>query len=88
MWMLFVEAKTWNCRPSELMAIQDDYVAYCLDQAVGHFGRTVEAELDKVEGKTAEERTHKRQRVLERFLDLEDQKPSRGQFADPAAMFK
>lgn len=84
-----MDAKTWSCRPSDLLNIQDDYVAYCLDQAVGYFGRTLESELEKAgsDSKNDNEAEWKRKAVLDRFLD-EDDKPQRGQFADPAAMFK
>jgi hypothetical protein len=85
--MTFVDAKTWNCRPSDLLAITDDYVAFCLDQAVGYFGRVVEADLEAVEGKTDAERNQKRDRVLQKYIGDKDEKPRRGQFADPAAMF-
>jgi hypothetical protein len=84
---LYVDAKTWNCRPSNLLAIEDDYVAYCLDQAVGYLGRSIEAELGRVEAKSESEAEAKRQRVLERFLYDEKTKPTRGAYADPAAMF-
>lgn len=67
------------------MAISDDYVAYCLDQAVGYLGRAIEGELSRVEAKTDAEAMAKRQRVLDRFFD-DETKPSRGSFADPAAM--
>lgn len=83
-----MDAKTWNCRPSDLLSIKDEYVAYCFDQAVGYFGRTLEAELEGVEAKTAAERDQKRKRILSKYLDDETEKPRRGQFADPAAMFK
>jgi hypothetical protein len=84
-----VDAKTWNCRPSNLLAIEDDYVAYCLDQAVGYFGRHLEAELEKAgsDAKNDEEAQWKRQRVLDKYLGEED-KHQRGRFADPAAAFK
>jgi hypothetical protein len=84
-----VDAKTWSCRPSDLLNIQDDYVAYCLDQAVAYFGRTLESELEKAGSgaKNESEAEWKRKAVLERFLG-EDDKPQRGMFADPAAMFK
>lgn len=84
-----MDAKTWGVRPSSLVAVDDDYVAYCLDQAVGYFGRTLEAELEKAgsDAKNDEEAEWKRQRVLSSFLG-EDKKPQRGMFADPAALFK
>lgn len=84
-----MDAKTWNCRPSDLLNIQDDYVAYCLDQAVGYFGRTLENELEKAgsDAKNNADAEWKRRAVLDRYLGDND-KPQRGQFADPAAMFK
>lgn len=83
-----MDAKTWSCRPSDLLGIEDDYVAYCLDQAVGYFGRHLEAELSNVEAKDNNEGEWKRRLILERYLGTEEDKPSRGAFADPAAMFK
>jgi hypothetical protein len=47
----------------------------------------VEADLEAVEGKTDAERNQKRDRVLQKYIGDEDEKPRRGQFADPAAMF-
>lgn len=84
-----MDAKTWGVRPSELLAIDDEYVAYCLDQAVGYFGRTLDAELEKAgsDAKNEDEAEYKRKRVLDAFLG-EDKKPQRGMFADPAALFK
>lgn len=67
------------------MALDDEYVAYCFDQAVGYIGRAIDAELDKVESKTQSEAEYKRKLVFERFFGDED-KPSRGLYADPAAM--
>lgn len=81
-----MDAKTWNCRPSDLLAIEDEYAAYCLDQAVGYFGRTLQAELDSVDEKDASTTEHKRRMILERYLG-DKEKPARGLFADPAAMF-
>lgn len=68
------------------MGVDDPYVAYCLDQAVGHFGRTLQGELDSVDAKDAADGEYKRRRILEKYLGEED-KPSRGMFADPATMF-
>lgn len=84
--MLFMDAKTWSCRPSDLLRIEDDYVAYCLDQAVGHFGRVVENELQSVEAKTVEEANYKRRQILDQYLNPDSDKPARGMYADPAAM--
>jgi hypothetical protein len=59
-----------------------------LDQAVGHFGRALEAELEKAgsDAKNDDEAEWKRRKVLDSFLGEED-KPQRGVYADPAAMF-
>jgi len=62
----------WSVRPSTLLAIQDDYTAYCFDQACGHFGMSVEAEMDAVQAKTDTDRNRKRYQVLARILQLPD----------------
>lgn len=82
-----MDAKTWNCRPSDLLSIDDRYVAYCLDQAVGYFGRHLEAELEKAGNgaKNDQEAEWKRRLVMDRYMSDTD-KPQRGMFADPAAM--
>lgn len=67
------------------MAIEDEYVAYCLDQAIGYIGRAIEGELEKIEAKTEQEAEQKRKLVFERFFG-DESKPSRGLYADPAAM--
>lgn len=69
------------------MAIEDEYVAYCLDQAVGYIGRSLESELEKVESKTPQEAEWKRKKIFARFFGEED-KPSRGLYADPVAMLE
>lgn len=84
-----MDAKTWNCRPSDLLAIEDDYVAYCVDQAVGYFGRHLEGELERAgsDAKTQDEAEWKQKQILDKYLGEED-KPQRGLYADPAAMLK
>jgi len=62
----------WSVRPSTLLAIHDDYTAYCFDQACGHFGMNVEAEMDAVEAKNDKDRNRKRYQVLARMLNLPD----------------
>lgn len=32
----------FNCRPSELMSIEDPYTAYCLDEAVAYIASKIE----------------------------------------------
>lgn len=41
-----------------------------MDNAVAHFGTSLEAELDAVEAKTAQEINRKRQRIMEKWLDM------------------
>ena len=88
-WLLFSNARTWRCRPSELLNIEDDYVAYCLDEAIGYFGTQLEYELDKVssgkESKGERAAKQKRQAVLDRVLGKNADKP---RFADPAVLMK
>lgn len=62
----------WACRPSTLLSIKDEYVAYCFDEACGQFGMAVEAEMDSVKGKTDEDINRKRYQVLARMIKLPD----------------
>lgn len=83
----------WSKSPSEHLRITDEYVGYCLDQAVGFFGVTVEQELEKAEdkvrsrkGKTRESAIKSaRLRVLTKFGIREGVTETR-QYADPALM--
>lgn len=73
--------------PSHLVGLKrGSYEAYCLDQAVGYFGAVLQSELEKAGRKPGKEerRAEKaRERVLQRFLGMEDVE----KFADPAAFF-
>lgn len=61
----------WNVRPSQLLGIDDDYLAYCIDEAVGEYGSFVRGELEQVEGKNAKEVQGRRELVLRRLLTAE-----------------
>lgn len=61
--------------------MSDSYEAYCLDEAVWTFGRSVEAELDKIDGKNMKQIQRKQTMRLQTLL-------GERKFADPAAMFK
>lgn len=93
-WSTYLEAKTWGIRPSELLGIRNEYVAYCFDQAVGYAGTYIEAELDKVGYKPdKKERSIRegRKRRLETLLKLngaDETQKSKSGFADPADLFK
>ena len=84
--MIYNQATTWKCRPSELLGIDDDYLAFCADQVVFYVGSTIKGDLDGVEGKNAEEINQKRSRVLDKYFGDEDTQ-ARG-YADPAMFFK
>lgn len=75
-------------RPSQLAGVDDPYVAYCLDEAVGEFGAFVTAELETIgltpkETKKMAQDTAKRLQVLNRLLGIPHSKrqyrqPGRG----------
>ena len=48
----------------------DPYAAYCLDNAVGEFGRALENELKKIEGKTQKDIDVKSERLIRKWLDM------------------
>lgn len=85
-WELYQNAKLWGQRPSTIMAVEDEYVAWCLDQAVFHFGASLTAELEGVEGKNKGEIERKQRRILDRVLG--PKKGDKGKFADPAMRLK
>lgn len=89
-WLLYSNAKQWKVRPSQLLDIEDAYVAYCLDEAIGYFGSQLEFELDKAssgkESKGERSAKMKRQSVLDRVLGPPKKETAR--FADPAALMK
>lgn len=68
MWQLFNLAKTWNSRPSELLNIESDWTAFCLDRAIATFGNALKAELEGVEGKNAKTVQSKREQVLRNWI--------------------
>ena len=68
---MFQTAKQFNTRPSELLGVADPWTAYCLDNAVAHFGTSLEAELESITGKTDGEITKKRKRTMEKWLGIE-----------------
>lgn len=84
--MLFNQATTWRVPPSDLLSIDDEYVAFCLNQAVFHIGITIKAELEGVEGKNSKEIEQKRSRIIDKYFSDEDT-VAKG-YADPAMFFK
>lgn len=69
-WQLYQTAKSFGVRPSELVSAPDPYAAYCLDTAVGEFGRALENALRNVEGKNKKEIEVKAERIVRKWLDM------------------
>lgn len=67
MWRMYGLAKTWGCRPSELLEA-DGWRAFCFDSAISVFGNHVSNELNAVEGKSTKETTRKREAVLRKYI--------------------
>lgn len=78
-----MQARKWEVRPSNLLGIQDPYVAFCLDEAVYELASWIEDELEKVEdrGKKRDPKktAAKKRARLEFLLTGKIEK----QFADP-----
>ncbi len=72
MWGIYQLSQSLGTRPSELLAIEDAYVAYCLDEAVMVFGTFVTNKLEAVEGKPKEQEK-KRKALLGELLKLPDE---------------
>lgn len=90
MWLLDKMARRYTTRPSELLDLDDSYVAYCLDEAVLTFCAGVEGKLEEVKtpkGRRGPERRAKNQQaLLNKLLKMpEDNKPK---FRDPADLLR
>jgi len=70
-------------RPSDLYQVEDPVAAYCFDRAVYHFGTSLKAELEEVQGKTEQEIQRKRLSILSRWIP-EASTATRQRFRDPA----
>ena len=65
------------------MRIEDDYVAFCFDEAVTEFGYTIKNELDKVKGKNEKSTQGQRHALLRKLLG--DEPVATGKFQSPVA---
>jgi hypothetical protein len=72
-------AQALSCRPSALLGVDEEYAAFCLDEACVYFGEIVRAEVSAVEDKNPRMLRGKRENVLRGLLGL----PKR--YADPFA---
>ena len=55
-----------------MVAITEEYYAFCFDEAVGTWGTYVTNELEKIEGKNEKEVNRKRHQRLLKLLDAPD----------------
>jgi len=71
-WKLYRLAQACNCRPSDLLGVENTYAAYCLDEAIVAFGTALENELETVASaaKTARAAEGAQNFVLERWLKI------------------
>ena len=69
---MYNQAKAWNTRPSQLAGIEQEYYAYCFDEAIGAWGTYVTNELEKIEGKNDKEVSRKRHNRLLQLLEAPD----------------
>lgn len=87
-------AKEYHQRPSHLLGIaDDDYTAYCLDEACFLWGSHVEGELEEAgaNAKKPEEAKRKRQMKFKQLLtprNEEGVQEAPKQYRDPAEMLK
>ena len=76
-------AKEWGCRPSALLGLSDDdFTAYCVDEAIFAFGQAIESDLGSMKQNRKESSEAFSSRKQNRFTQLleahKDQK-----FANP-----
>lgn len=49
-WSLYLLAKTWQCRPSELLGLESgSYQAYTFDEAIAFYGNNLKHRLEEIE---------------------------------------
>lgn len=92
LWQLDRLATRYNCRPSDLLELDDSYKAYCLDQAVLVFVAGVEKKIEDEptpKGKRGDERRKANQQtLLNRLLRIPEEEKKAASFKDPGSMFK
>lgn len=83
MWDLYLLAKTWGARPSELAEIEPGHTSYCFDEAIALWGLYIESELDQIEDDKPANLSRKRLARLHEILEIEEPKAV---YADPMSM--
>ena len=77
-------SKRAGCRPSALLGLADEYVAYCLDEAVLEFAGAVEEALSQVkEAKNPKVTEKRRQDVLDKWLGVNRKGTTGAKFRAP-----
>lgn len=79
---MFADSRLWRCRPSELLNVDDELLAYQVDSAVATFGRYVEEQLSKVEHKDPKVANQMKDKRLRQILAGKKVQ----QYADPAML--
>lgn len=81
-------AKQFRARPSQLVGVDDPYIAYCFDDATYTWGIFVEGKLSEAENGVSkpDQRRAARERMWKQIFEADESKPT-GMFRDPAAMF-
>ncbi len=73
-------AKTYRCRPSDLLGLTNTWDAFAFDSAVAVFSNKVESEMDSVKGRTDKAKQNARDAVLRRYIP---ELAKARKFADP-----
>lgn len=68
LWNVYVEAQTWRSRPSAMMNITDEYVAYCFDEAASEWGNYIRGKIDSVEGPNTKVIAARQETLLRQLL--------------------
>lgn len=89
--MLWLESQSLRVTPSNILGLEaGSYEAYCLDQAVWYFGSQVQNDVEQAgqpKAKGSGKIESARRRTLDKYLK-EPGASTKGQFADPAMLFK
>lgn len=86
MWVTWLQAKKFSCKPSELLGIESQPQAFYFNRAVFTFGTALEAELERAgqtrgkKKKNEQQIAMARQRVMTRWGIVEQK------FADPLSV--
>lgn len=88
MWTLWLKAKAFRCLPSHLIGLTaGSYEAYCLDEAVWYLGSIIGNELEQA-GQTKSKGAGKMEAARKRVMAKHFGEEKKGQYADPALLFK